>query len=288
MTEKPEPGPRNKAAIAEAGQTYAERPVRVYIAWGETADGVSRADAPHSDPEGHALQLAGAFGTTSTAFITTQLGALEWATRGRGDKQGATASEVNSGLAIVQAIGPENELEAALAVQMASCHALSTEMLGRARQADSIDHTERFGNLAVKLQRTFTAQLEALARLRGKGQQTVRVEHVTVEAGAQAIIGDVHHQAGGRGRRKKKAHQPHGTRQSEARPALPGANPLGATVPLSGDAERPVPHSRRQVARPAEGQSERAEARALERRGEEAPQPDPGFSPERDGSVGRG
>jgi hypothetical protein len=40
--------------------------------------------------------------------------------------------------------------------------------------------------------RTFTAQLEALQRYRGKGQQKVTVEHVNVNAGGQAIVGTVH------------------------------------------------------------------------------------------------
>ena len=48
------------------------------------------------------------------------------------------------------------------------------------------------GNLAVKLLRTFTTQLEALQRYRGKGQQKVTVEHVNVNAGGQAIVGTVH------------------------------------------------------------------------------------------------
>jgi hypothetical protein len=40
--------------------------------------------------------------------------------------------------------------------------------------------------------RTFTAQVEALQRYRGKGQQKVTVEHVNVNAGGQAIVGAVH------------------------------------------------------------------------------------------------
>ena len=34
--------------------------------------------------------------------------------------------------------------------------------------------------MAIKLLRTYTAQLEALAKLRRGGEQTVRVEHVHV------------------------------------------------------------------------------------------------------------
>lgn len=42
-----------------------------------------------------------------------------------------------------------------------------------------------------KLARTFTTQLEALKRYRSKGDQTVRVEHVTVNEGGQAIVGSI-------------------------------------------------------------------------------------------------
>lgn len=59
-------------------------------------------------------------------------------------------------------------------------------------------------NRATKLMRTFTAQVEALQKLRGKGQQTVRVEHVTVNAGGQAIVGHVEHKARGEGAKDEK------------------------------------------------------------------------------------
>jgi hypothetical protein len=60
-------------------------------------------------------------------------------------------------------------------------------MRRRAKTTDRVDFLTTYGGLAAKLLRTFTLQTEALARLRGQtGQQTVRVEHVTVEAGGQA------------------------------------------------------------------------------------------------------
>jgi len=47
-----------------------------------------------------------------------------------------------------------------------------------------------------KLARTFAAQVEALKRYRTGGEQKVTVEHVTVNEGGQAIVGNVRH--GGR------------------------------------------------------------------------------------------
>jgi hypothetical protein len=42
-----------------------------------------------------------------------------------------------------------------------------------------------------KLARTFAVQVETLKRYRSGGEQTVRVEHVNVNAGGQAIVGNV-------------------------------------------------------------------------------------------------
>src|SRR5438034_11217890 len=58
------------------------------------------------------------------------------------------------------------------------------------------DSAERAFN---KLARTFSAQVEALKRYRTGGEQRVTVEHVTVNEGGQAIVGNVAHRGGGNG-----------------------------------------------------------------------------------------
>jgi hypothetical protein len=84
-----------------------------------------------------------------------------------------------------------------LASQMAATHSLAMEMIGRARRADLLAQFDSFGSMAVKLLRTFTAQAEALAKLKRGGEQTVGVEHVHVHSGGQAIVGAVTPQGGG-------------------------------------------------------------------------------------------
>lgn len=252
--EKIEPGPRNRAAIAKAIEAYQSRPVRVSIDWDRNAQGELMAGSPHSDEVGHVLQLTAAFGSMSSANLSAQLGRLEWATRDRFEERGGSNTTLNAALAMVEAVAPTDELEASLAVQMAGCHALAMEMLGRAKTTERSDHIELYGNMAVKLQRTFTAQIEALARMRGKGQQTVRVEHVTVQPGAQAIVGDVHHHRGtGGGGQSKNEEPPYETGEAapvaQASPALPSPHPQGNGVPIPGDAERPVSAPRRTVTR---------------------------------------
>ena len=94
-----------------------------------------------------------------------------------------------------------------LAGQMAVTHALAMELMGRAYRAEHIPQLEANGALATKLLRTYVAQVEALAKRRRGGEQTVRVEHVHVHPGGQAIVGSVTHQGGG-GERKDGG-QPH-------------------------------------------------------------------------------
>ena len=115
--------------------------------------------------------------------------------------------------------------------------------------------TPIFTSIATKLQRTFTMQIEALAKLRGKGEQVVRVEHVTVHPGAQAIVGDVHHHAGGGASHVNQEDQRYGTGASAAVPALPGQDPLGNGVPIPRNAKRAMSHTRRTVTRRTEGKS---------------------------------
>ena len=79
-----------------------------------------------------------------------------------------------------------------LATQMAATHVAAIRVLRQLKGSDAITQQDSNGNLAVKLLRTFTMQLEALQRYRGKGQQKVTVEQVHVNAGGQAIVGSVH------------------------------------------------------------------------------------------------
>ncbi len=92
---------------------------------------------------------------------------------------------VNSAVAMLHAIAPQNELEAMLAVQMVASNHLALMSMRRTIHNQGDVRTAN-GNLANKFARTFTAQLEALNRHRRGGKQIV--EHVHVNAGGQAVI----------------------------------------------------------------------------------------------------
>ena len=107
------------------------------------------------------------------------------------------ADILNKAVAALAGIGPRDELEGMLAVQMIAVHHLAMECMKRARRSQPIEGMNYHINCATKLQRTFVAQVEALNRYRGKGQQKVTVEHVHINKGGQAIVGAVNQEGGG-------------------------------------------------------------------------------------------
>ncbi|QTH20814.1 hypothetical protein HRJ34_21200 [Rhizorhabdus wittichii] len=243
---KPLPGEAKE--IEAATERYLDRCPRAMLEYDESGSVV----APYGDRIGHIFRLMDALGTPSMDFANLQLVVLERACGGAGDGKDDVA--VNAALAMIQAIGPKDELEAALAVQMAAAHALSLKAAGWANRTENIVAATAGGNLSVKMMRTFTAQIEALARLRGKGQQTVRVEHVTVQPGAQAIVGDVHqHLPGGGGGSKESKDQAHEQTTDAPIAALRRPDQSNHGVPIACDEKRPMQAAWRAEHRGAEG-----------------------------------
>ncbi len=202
----PDPGSRERAAIENAAARVKARKKRLSLRE-ERANGTLRLGPVHSDAEGYCRRLLDAFGTDSLDFADTEVQRLS---KALGPKNGNPAGigVLNAALAVVDGIGPENEVEAMLATQMAMTHALTMQAMTRAHWAEFQAEYQVSGNLAVKLSRTFTMQMEALTKLRRGGEQTVRVEHVHVHNGGQAIVGNVNHPGGGWGHRRKSKPTP--------------------------------------------------------------------------------
>ena len=107
-------------------------------------------------------------------------------------------------------------------------------------------------NQANKLSRTCGTLIDALNRHRGKGQQKVTVEHVHVHAGGQAVVGMVETPGGGDG--GKAEEQPHAKQIAHApQPAMRSADKEREPVPVTSDAERPLPDARRALPRRPQG-----------------------------------
>ena len=99
---------------------------------------------------------------------------------------------MNGALAMIEAATPKDEIEGALAVQMACTHAVAMAILGK---LDSGFSTERriamFATAAARLMKAYAMQMEILRRSRNGGHQFVHVEHVHVNDGGQAVVGNV-------------------------------------------------------------------------------------------------
>ena len=100
-------------------------------------------------------------------------------------------------LNIVGGIKPRDHIEGLLAAQMLATHNAmmncfkKIELCFDSKDIPTIEITNILINSANKLARTYTMQMEALNRYRGKGQQKMTVEHVHINSGGQAIIGNV-------------------------------------------------------------------------------------------------
>ena len=128
-------------------------------------------------------------------------------------------------------IKPADELEGMIAAQLLGCHNASMECYRRAMIGDQTFEGRREALAqANKLSRTYATLLEALNRHRGKGQQKVTVEHVTVNQGGQAIVGNVTQQGGGAP--AKSEDQPHAPESRSI------ANAPGTAMPSDIEAER--------------------------------------------------
>lgn len=196
-----------------------------------------------------------ALGTLSDDFAVAEYARLGAAVM-RHDLPDDCAMAINTqltkaALATVEGLGLKDELEAMLAVQMVATHALGMRMMERAAAAKNWGESQLACNFANKLMRTFAAQTEALAKLRRDGEQIVRVEHVNVLPGGQAVVGNVTHQTIMGGREGKNGDQAHATEDARAVvfatvSPMWSQDPEGKTVPItSSEREGPMPNARR-------------------------------------------
>src|SRR5262249_61384403 len=118
---------------------------------------------------------------------------------------------VNTALAVIDGLKPQNEIEAMLAVQMAVTHALTMKFSARlySGNIETIPQQDSAALTLSRLQRAFTSQLDALSNMRRGGRQKVVVENVHVYPGGQAIVGEVTHT--GRGAEDKNEGQARAT-----------------------------------------------------------------------------
>ncbi|MES2666904.1 MAG: hypothetical protein V4712_12445 [Pseudomonadota bacterium] len=160
----------------------------------EVKDGQLAITYGHENAYAAVALLMADMGTCDASFfncVTNQMANIG----SQGRKVDDTAS--NFLMAVVRAVQPRDELETLLAVQMGAIHNATMMLARRLNHVETIPQQDAAERALNKLARTYAMQMEALKRYRTGGQQKVTVEHVTVNAGGQAIVGAVG--AGGRG-----------------------------------------------------------------------------------------
>ncbi len=188
-----EPTPREQAVLAKLVDHFREFPSLKTEQMGDT----SRISNDHPDQGVGQAMLMEAIGTKEPDFIFPFISQLVNA-----GSQGPNVDVkgLNFMLSVVKGVEPKDQMEAMLAAQMAAVHMATMTFARRLAHVDNIPQQDSAERAFNKLARTYTTQMEALKRYRTGGQQKVTVEHVTVNEGGQAIVGNV--ETGGRGASK--------------------------------------------------------------------------------------
>jgi len=179
---------KNSRSLAAIPNDAPPAPVRVKLQRKSCYS--AKAHPPDGDGKIWWSRLKKALGTASSAFVETSLFQLQASARLPGG--GISELGVNSALALIEGAAPKDEIEGALAVQMACTHIAAMALLARLQDGYQTERrTSLFTTAASRLLRVYVTQVETLRRLRHGGSQFVRVEHVHVSEGGQAVIGNV-------------------------------------------------------------------------------------------------
>ncbi len=114
----------------------------------------------------------------------------------------AGATYRNFVFALAAELEPEDAIEAMLITQMGVTHTTMMAASQRAWDAKNAEAREAYDRIMNRLGRAFLAQVDQFRRYRSRGAQIVSVEHVNVNAGGQAIVGNVAANGGGREKRR--------------------------------------------------------------------------------------
>ena len=103
---------------------------------------------------------------------------------------------LNAGLALINSMQPQSELEALLAVQIVATGFSGLRFLRESHRHMTGDFINVYGGYAERLLRLQTDLIRTFDRHRRGNRQTVEVRHVHLHPGAQGVIGIVNHEKG--------------------------------------------------------------------------------------------
>ena len=118
-----------------------------------------------------------------------QILSLAWFEKDEGQEK--IKERMVDAMKLYESLAPQDAVEAMLCKQMVGNTLAINACFQRAATNRHIDNSTKFLKSAAQLQGQFIKQIAALDKHRGRNHQKVVVEHVHVEAGGQAIVGNV-------------------------------------------------------------------------------------------------
>jgi hypothetical protein len=142
--------------------------------------------------------MTGSADENRALVLFRQAASTVWSSAAHSQEQ--RSKNIQAVIAALEGLAPSDELEGMLAAQNVATHNAAMECLRQAMiEEQTFEGREQSLKNAAKLLGVYTRQVEALDKHRGRGQQKITVEHVTVNAGGQAIVGNVEAGAAGAG-----------------------------------------------------------------------------------------
>jgi hypothetical protein len=189
----------NDEQVAEAKaiqERLGSRPARAKISIEQLGD--SRAlvvgEGSEANKTLHGMRVYEALGSRSNGFVDDTLRRLSASLPLTGDEK-LDSQMVTSAIALISAVGPQDELETTMALQMVAANEAALVAFRRSGKTEYIEHATAYSNMGNKAMRSFALHAETLAKLRRGGEQVVR--HVHVNEGGQAVIAGIVNTGGG-------------------------------------------------------------------------------------------
>jgi|GEM_PF-2512460 hypothetical protein len=129
---------------------------------------------------------------TGTVHPSAQRHLITQATAALPNNAGDSVIPHNSLMENLSSMSPKTELEAMLSVQLITVHNFAMDFFSRLTEPTGFEEvTDRQLNRITKLLTVFQKGVSALEKLRQR-EQVIKVQHVHINQGGQAVIGNVH------------------------------------------------------------------------------------------------
>ena len=104
---------------------------------------------------------------------------------------------LNAAIALIASVGPQSEMEALLAVEIAATAFTGLKFLKHSQRHLDETFIGVYGGFATRLLRLQLELIQTLDKHRRGNKQTVEVRHVHIHSGAQGVVGIINSGAGG-------------------------------------------------------------------------------------------